>query len=382
MADIAPELYEKIKEAFQKRYDQGTLFGKPLSEIESALRARTATFRDADAYAVEVGSMLSDAMKEVLKLEELPGKRLAYDIAKRTIGTSLQDSYRMVSNVASVVQEEINGRAEIGLKPVKPEMTMADIDKICEEAAKAREQKQLDTALTEPVKTYPRKVVDDTVRVNARAHNRAGLDVRVTRIYDGVGVHRRKDPCEWCLSRCGKDMTYADAMAKGAFQRHPGCGCEIIYMVGKSVQRQTDWTTNEWTDVEEHDIIKLEENMQKTPGERIIDSAILSQQTTRTSDTLVDAIIEYHESLKHYTPEDMKKKLEEAGYEVKPLGNRSQHFPGIPFEQGGGYRVHFGGDGYLQYHPQDGRHKIAYWKVSNGKRKIHKYDLEGNEVFF
>ncbi|MCF2555842.1 hypothetical protein [Faecalicatena contorta] len=51
-----------------------------------------------------------------------------------------------------------------------------------------------------------------------------------------------------------------------------------------------------------------------------------------------------------YTPGKLKKALEAAGYEVKPLGRGN--YKGIPFEEGGGFRIAYGGDRYLQYHPE------------------------------
>lgn len=261
MTDIAPGLYEKIMEAFQKRYSKATIFGEPIQNIEATLRTREALFRDADIYAVEVGTMLSEAMKEVLVLDELPNKTLYYNIAEKTIGKSLQESYRLVSSVAGVIQEEINGRAGIGMKPVKPEMNMAAIEKIIDRAAHADTQEKLDSALTEPVNTYPRTVVDDTIKANAKVQSEAGLEVKVERKYDGVGVHNRKDPCEWCLARQGS-WTYPDAMEAGVFERHDGCGCIIDYTSKKGERsRSTDkWgfrkiehperveqNTNQWT---------------------------------------------------------------------------------------------------------------------------------------
>ena len=85
------------------------------------------------------------------------------------------------------------------------------------------------------------------MRMNASAHESAGLRVTVTRVYDGVGLSNGRT-CQWCLDRFGEDMTYQEAYDKGAFQRHPGCGCELYYKTGKRVQRQTDWTKNKWTD--------------------------------------------------------------------------------------------------------------------------------------
>ena len=80
---------------------------------------------------------------------------------------------------------------------------------------------------------------------NATFQNNVGYTVTVERIYDEVGVHNRKDACEWCLEREGT-WEYQDALAQGVFARHPGCGCTIIYYAEKGPQLQTDWTTNQW----------------------------------------------------------------------------------------------------------------------------------------
>ena len=116
---------------------------------------------------------------------------------------------------------------------------------------------------------------------------------------------------------------------------------------------------------------------QLTPQERNINAAIAAQVHDKRSDTLVDAIVENHEALRYYTPENMKVLLETAGYEVKPLGHGN--YKGVPFEDGGGYRVNFGGDGILHYHPEKrSHHGGAYWKIQNGK-EAHRYGLDGSE---
>ena len=229
------------------------------------------------------------------------------------------------------------------------------------------------------------KIAADSLRRNAENATGAGLEVRVTREYDGVGLSNGRI-CHWCLSRCGVNMTLTEAESKGAFERHEGCGCIIEYISLKGLKSYQMGKSSpaDWLSEEEFQkrVVHGLGDRALTPQERIINAAIEMQVRDKKSLTLVDAIIENHDALQYYTPEDMKRCLERAGYQVEPLGNRSKHVPNIPFEQGGGYRVHFGGDGYLQYHPAGGKHKIAYWKINNGERKIHKYDLEGREVFF
>ena len=114
--------------------------------------------------------------------------------------------------------------------------------------------------LRQVLEAMPMKFADDSLKKNASAAQNVGLEVRVTRIYDGIGVHDRKDECQWCISRCGKDMTLQEAYAKGSFERHPGCECEIFYTTSKGTKRQTDWSTNTWTDMQDDDILENRKN--------------------------------------------------------------------------------------------------------------------------
>lgn len=79
-----------------------------------------------------------------------------------------------------------------------------------------------------------RNYSDESSRSNAENASEAGLEVRVTRTYDGVGLHDGKERCEWCLERCDNNMTLQEAYEKGAFQRHEGCECDIEITTNKS----------------------------------------------------------------------------------------------------------------------------------------------------
>lgn len=83
--------------------------------------------------------------------------------------------------------------------------------------------------------------------------------------------------------------------------------------------------------------------------------------------------------LQAYTPQGLKRALENKGYEVKPMSNGN--FKGVPFEEGGGYKINFGGDGILMYHPEGrSHHGGAYYKISTGKGGTRRYDTKGNEI--
>lgn len=54
------------------------------------------------------------------------------------------------------------------------------------------------------------------------------------------------------------------------------------------------------------------------------------------------------------------------GFDVNPLGKGS--LKGIPFNKGGGFRVNWGGDKVLTYHPAyRSHHGGAYYKLSSGE---------------
>ena len=67
------------------------------------------------------------------------------------------------------------------------------------------------------------------------------------------------------------------------------------------------------------------------------------------------------------------------GYDVKPLSKGS--YKGIPFEEGGGFKVNWGGDRILQYHPADASHHGgADFKISSGETGTIRIDLDGNII--
>lgn len=115
----------------------------------------------------------------------------------------------------------------------------------------------------------------------------------------------------------------------------------------------------------------------KEQGQQAIENALVEQLNNTTgSSGLTDVIINNHEGLALFTPEGMKTALEQTGYEVKPLGHGG--LKGVSFEDGGGYRINYGGDGIFQYHPEKGSHHGgAYWKVKNGEKEA-RYDMDGN----
>lgn len=109
------------------------------------------------------------------------------------------------------------------------------------------------------------RIADDNLKENASNAANVGFGTYVTRRYDGVGLDGGRE-CQWCLDRCGERVPYQEAVGRGMFERHPGCGCEIDYITERGTQRQTDWKTNTWSDMQSPEV--LEER--KNAGIRII----------------------------------------------------------------------------------------------------------------
>ena len=241
-ADISPELYEKIV----TRFDELRYADKTCEAMRKKFQSGAATYREGGKYAERVGKHLSQALEEVLTEDVLPNGTLYYNIAENTLGKALYMDAELINETAQQIQTGINEKAGIRLKPVRVSPDEERIHGLVNAAANAGSIEEATVMLGEPVINFTRSVMDSNIKANAEFQTKAGLDVRVEREYDDVGLHNGTDVCEWCERRAGT-WTYDKAMSVGAFERHENCGCTIDYVVKKgAVYRQTNWKNNEW----------------------------------------------------------------------------------------------------------------------------------------
>ena len=93
----------------------------------------------------------------------------------------------------------------------------------------------------------------------------------------------------------------------------------------------------------------------------------------------LDDLLTNPNKLSGVSGEELYNYLVKNGYDVKPLNRGS--FKGIPFEEGGGFKVNLGGDRILQYHPENlSHHGGAYFKISSGETGTIRIDLDGNLI--
>lgn len=224
--------------------------------------------------------------------------------------------------------------------------------------------------------------------------------------WDLSNAHEERQVIPFGPDECDEYAEHDEGLGLGNFKPeeipvpHPQCLCvqwavipdsleDIGARIGAWASGEPDELLDEWYDKygsrnpngDAKEILreglKFEGNggIIKTEGQQTIKNIF---EKGDSSDAVVDGIINNHDALAEFTPASMKAMLESLGYEVRPLGKQSR-LHGVPFEEGGGYRTAFYGDGYFQYHPEDkSHHGGAYWKVRNGK-VVKRYDMDGNE---
>lgn len=118
MEDIAPELLEKIKKDFEKKLEKS----ETIKAFREKVKKKTATYKDANDFAIEAGELLTDAFQSNLSKEILPDGKMYYNIADRIIRERLEHNYDITAEAAVEVQKILNEKAGIGIKAIKPEM--------------------------------------------------------------------------------------------------------------------------------------------------------------------------------------------------------------------------------------------------------------------
>ena len=237
--DIGPELYAQIKRIFEKKYKVSGL-----ESLRQKIESGEAPFEEMDIYAMETGTLISEALQEVLVSDALPDRRLFYELAEETLGETLKDAHYLIADVTAEIEEEMLLSQGLGIKPIKPPVNQSRIDGLLKIASDATDFDTVaSSVLGEPVVNFALNTVDESVKQNAKFQTEAGLTVEVVRNYDDVGLRNRTQPCAWCLAREGT-WDYEDALANGVFQRHEGCHCTITYTSRKGERSRS---TGKWS---------------------------------------------------------------------------------------------------------------------------------------
>lgn len=365
MDDIAPRLLKVIRDDFETRLKENNM----IAALYKRVRDGTASYTEANDFAIEVGKLLASAFQNNLSSEILPDGKMYYNIAQRVIEPMMKNNYALITDVTDQVQQTLNKAAGIGIKPITPELNQDRIDGILDKTASAEVYDEVAWVLGEPMVNFSQSIVDDAIKANAEFHAKAGLRPKIIRKVSG-------NCCEWCRNLAGT-YSYPNNVPEDVYRRHQRCRCTVDYIPGDG--RVQNVHTKQWQTQEEYDKIEVRKQVglrnkaSETPREK--EKRVAEQNGLE----LAQQIAGHPKMLGAYTPEGLLKALQNKGYEAKPMN--SGNYKGIPFEEGGGFKINFGGDGILMYHPEKrSHHGGAYYKISTGKGGTHRYDIKGNEI--
>lgn len=239
--DIAPELLAKIKKDFEKAYKTNSKVKNALKKIKKG----TATHTDSNEFAEALGDILSQSFAKKLSSEVLPDGKMYYNIANRILNDTLGKNYDLISDYAKDVQHELNKKAGLNIKAIKPSVNQDKINGIINRIAIEDNYDNIAWILAEPVVNFSQSIVDDLIKANADFHSKLGLRPKIIRKSTG-------HCCEWCNAIEGT-YSYPD-IPKDVYRRHRFCRCTVeYYTVDGKIQNVH---TKKWLDPEKSEKIE------------------------------------------------------------------------------------------------------------------------------
>lgn len=219
MEDIAPHLLEAITRDFHSSYETSAKIKTLLQKVKE----KTATFAQAQEYALEVSRLIGAAYEKNVSSAVLPDGRMYYNIASRLLLENLDENYRLVSQYAAGVQKSLNEKAGIGIKAQIPEKNADRIRGIVEVAANAGHYDDIAGLLPGIFDNFCQNVVDETIKANVNFQGKAGLNPKIIR-------KAERKCCDWCSNLAG-EYRYPN-VPEDVYRRHENCRCQVDYDPG------------------------------------------------------------------------------------------------------------------------------------------------------
>ena len=233
--DVLPKLLEEVKNEFELAFGESEIIRNSFAK----LKAKKATYRTANDFAIEIGGILSKALGASIRADKLPDGKMYYNIAQRLLMDVLGRNYELVSSYASDVQKNLNDKAKIGLKVQVPELNLDRIAGIVNRFSSEDNFEDVNWLLDEPIVNFTQSIIDDSIRKNAEFHHKAGLQPEIVRT---SYFHC----CEWCQEVQG-NYKYP-RVPKDVYRRHQHCRCIVDYDP-KNGKTQNVWT-KKWNSID------------------------------------------------------------------------------------------------------------------------------------
>lgn len=212
MTDIAPELLEKVQQSFEAE----------TAGLKEEIVNGVKSYEEAYAYAIQVGEALSKSFGVNITPEVLPDGMMYYNIADKVVRPMLQAEYELTSAAAVQAQRSANQAAGIGIKPLATDFDEDRAQGIIDRVS-SQPFEEVSWLLNEPVKSFSKNVVDQTLEKNVEFQGKSGLSPKIRRTANG-------ETCEWCQAVAG---TYEyPNVPKDVYRRHANCDCIVEYIEG------------------------------------------------------------------------------------------------------------------------------------------------------
>lgn len=233
--DVLPSILQEVQERFERDFGKSEI----VRNAFATLKAKKATYKTANEFAIEVGEILSKALGTSLSADKLPDGKMYYNIAQRLLTDVLGRNHELVSGYARDVQKNLNDEAKIGLKVQVPELNLDRITGIVNRFSFEENFEDVSWLLGEPIVNFTQSIIDDSIRKNAEFHHQSGLQPEIVR-------KSYFHCCEWCQEVQGS-YKYP-RVPKDVYRRHQHCRCTVDYDP-KSGKTQNVWT-KKWNSID------------------------------------------------------------------------------------------------------------------------------------
>ncbi len=260
---------DEIVRGLVGEYDAGNLEDTALAPLIKRIREGKATYGDVERLASRTGTRAGRLIAEQLAALSVDG-RVTEEQARAVLKGLTSHNYDVVSGAAADVQESLNRRAGLGLKAVRPEFNRDRVEGLITEVVGKEDVPAFKNTLVQQVENVSVATVDDSVKVNAKAHYNAGLSPKIVRVTDGKC-------CKWCDALAGvHEYSQVNNTGNDVFRRHANCGCQILYDPGDGKKWQ-DVHSKRLLSAAESDKIRVRKTAglkaeQKTPEQRVAEA--------------------------------------------------------------------------------------------------------------
>lgn len=268
------EITSGLIESFVEAIQNDSIIERLVEKINDG----RATYADVERLASRTGTITGTLISDRLSELAVDGT-VTEDQAREVLMSLTESNHRLVSNAAAEVQESLNRRAGLGLKAIRPEFNRDRVEGLITEVVGKEDVAAFRNTLIQQVENVSMAAVDDSVKVNAKAHYNAGLSPKIVRVTDGKC-------CDWCSKLAGV-YEYGEVNYTGSrvFRRHVNCGCQVLYDPGDGKKWQ-DVHSKRLLSADERDKIRARikaglTEERKTPEQREAEAGRIKRQRAR-----------------------------------------------------------------------------------------------------